>query len=131
MSGPSILVVDDDPAFRGVLERLLCREGFQVLQAEGGKAALRQIQVRPPNVLIVDLIMPDADGIEVISATRAKHRTMGIIAVSGRGEIGPLDLLDLALKVGADVALAKPFDPDDLVRHVRSLSLEPAHDCGD
>jgi DNA-binding response OmpR family regulator len=88
-----VLIVDDDPDIRELLRSSIEREGYQVLEAENGKDA-ELIQVSTPaDLLICDLIMPVKEGIETISLFRRDFPNVGIIAISGGGNIGPIHIL--------------------------------------
>ena len=114
MASVSLLVVDDDATFREAVCRAARALGYAVEQAAGGAEALRFLAAEPPDVLITDMIMPSGDGVELISAVKQSYPTVRILAVSGRGALGPLDLLNLARQLGVDATLAKPFSTEDL-----------------
>lgn len=117
----SILVVDDDGPFREAVSRALRAEGHAVEVAADGAQALQRLKVQAPNILITDIIMPNADGIELITAVKKTYPAVQILAMSGRGNLGALDLLDLASMLGADAILAKPLSTEDLLEKVAEL----------
>ncbi len=82
----SILVVDDDPALRELLRRLLEREGYAVQEAENGRAALERLREAPPGLIVLDLMMPEMDGFEFVAAVRADKawQTIPIIVVTAK-----------------------------------------------
>ncbi len=88
----SILVVDDDPTVRELFRRLLEREGYAVQEAENGRTALARLREAPPGVILLDLMMPDMDGFDVIAAARADEawRTIPIIVVTAK-DLSPDD----------------------------------------
>ena len=121
MSAATILVVDDDAQFRAAICRGLRAEGYAVEEAGGGAEALRMVTVRPPAMLITDIFMPDQDGFELITAIKAEHKTMRILAISGHGNLPGFDALGLAAQLGVDATFAKPFSPAELYAKVAEL----------
>jgi two-component system KDP operon response regulator KdpE len=105
--GASVLVVDDEPPIRRLLRTSLGAQGFDVIEAGSGRDALAAIERDKPDLVILDLGLPDLNGIEVIRAVRA-HSTVPIIVLSVRDdERGKVEALDL----GADDYVTKPFRP--------------------
>lgn len=121
MGPTSILIVDDDAAFRRAVSRVLSGAGYQVAQAEDGGKAQKVLSSERPDILVTDIIMPDGDGIELINAVKWRYPTMRILAISGRGSMGTLDLLKMAAMVGADATLSKPLAPEDLLSKIEGL----------
>ena len=117
----SILVVDDDAAFRGAVRRVLSGAGYSVAEAQDGARAQEVLKSERPEILVTDIIMPDGDGIELINAVKWRYPTMRILAISGRGKMGSLDLLKMAAMVGADATLSKPLGPEDLLSRIADL----------
>jgi two-component system KDP operon response regulator KdpE len=112
----TILVVDDEPAIRRLLRTSLGGQGFDVVEAGAGADALQQIEREKPDLLILDLGLPDVSGIEVIRAVRA-HSSLPIIVLSVRDdERGKVEALDL----GADDYVTKPFGTEELVARIRT-----------
>lgn len=122
MVSTSILVVDDDADFRAAVCRLLSGAGYGVAQAKDGTGALAALRCDPADILVTDIIMPDGDGIELIEAAKGRFPAMRVLAVSGRGSLGPLDLLKMAAMIGADATLHKPLDPDQLLAKIAELA---------
>ena len=116
-----ILVVDDEPAVREVLCKLLTREGYAVEQAGNGLDALRIHSKDPVDLAVLDIFMPEMDGLEIITALQKHGSTVKIIAASGGGASGNLDFLDIAEHFGAHATFQKPFRSDDLLRAIRDL----------
>jgi two-component system KDP operon response regulator KdpE len=111
-----VLVVDDEPAIRRLLKTTLRPQGYQVVEAETGREALGQIRAENPDVLILDLGLPDIDGIELIRAIRAESQ-VPIIVLSIRGDDrGKVQALDL----GADDYVTKPFSTEELLARIRA-----------
>ncbi|HYK82270.1 MAG TPA: response regulator [Gemmatimonadales bacterium] len=121
-----ILVIDDEAALRSVIRRALERAGHEVLDASDGAVGLRLHREKGADVVLVDIFMPEQDGIEVIAALRAEAPQAKIIAMSGGGRSGKMDLLKDAAVFGAARTLWKPFELSDLVAAVRDLLAGPA-----
>lgn len=127
----TVLVIDDEPAIRDSLKLVLERAGFAVVTAADGNSGLAAFRSRDTDVVIVDVIMPQSDGIAVIGRLRDSFPGARIIAITGGGHHGPLDykpgtvvtdaFLELARKSGADAVLSKPFHRTDVLDLVRSL----------
>ena len=119
-----VLLVEDDDAARAMYAAALSREGFHVRTAPDGMAALRMLEAYDPDVVILDLRLPLADGFEVLRELRCDraHALLPVIAVSGH-ESG----LERA-RNDPDffAALQKPFDPDDLIGVTRRAALRPS-----
>jgi len=113
---PRILVAEDDAGMRESLSRALRREGFEVLQAEDGAAALEALRRHPADLLIADLRMPGLDGLELLRAAKLVAPETEVIVISGHGTIE--EAVD-AMKEGAYDFLTKPFDRAPLIRAVR------------
>ncbi|MDI7277370.1 MAG: response regulator transcription factor [Anaerolineae bacterium] len=112
-----ILVVDDDPPSVKMTAFLLREEGYEVITADNGQSALEAIQTRSPDLVILDVMLPHIDGLEV---TRRIRQTMDvpIIMLSAKGETA--DKVT-GLEVGADDYLAKPFEPSELLARVKAV----------
>lgn len=121
MEAKSILVVDDDAPFRAAVSRVLCGAGYRVVEAGDGCRAQETLKSERPDILVTDIIMPDGDGIELINAVKWRYPTLRILAISGRGQMGSLDLLKMAAMVGADATLSKPLAPDELLSKIEGL----------
>lgn len=105
----TVVVIDDDEQVRRVVERLLVRQGHDVIAAKDGHDALRRASHCVPDLIITDIYMPECDGLEVISLLRKTRSTVPIIAMSA-GQLQGLDVLGVATRLGAQVQLPKPFD---------------------
>ncbi|MGD8413092.1 MAG: response regulator [Candidatus Latescibacterota bacterium] len=116
-----ILVVDDDESIRNLLRTILEREGYAVTSAADGKEATRMFRRNQPDLIITDIIMPEQEGLRTISNLRKEHPDIGIIAISGGGQYGLGEYLDVATALGADQTFAKPFERLELVKAVRKL----------
>jgi len=113
-----ILVVDDEPLLRSTLRHALEIAGHSVKEAANGIEALAAVGRRPPAVVILDILMPEKEGIETILDIRRKYDGIKIIAMSGGGRVGDTAFLTVAEKLGADRVIAKPFNRDQLLNAV-------------
>ena len=113
-----ILVVDDDPAIRAGLVRLLVRFGHDAVEAGDGKEALQVMEEATPDLVITDINMPEMDGIEVISALLEAGSEVPVIAMSGGGLLDKELLVENASALGAVSTIMKPFDLDEMLRLV-------------
>lgn len=120
----TILVVDDEEKIRQTLRGVLSDEGFDVLEAENGRAALDVLSQQVPRLAIVDIWMPEIDGIELVQRMRAQAPQLPIIVISGHGTI---ETAVKVIRLGAFDFLEKPFQLDALLRVVgRALGETPS-----
>jgi len=112
-----ILLVDDDPHLREVVRYALAREGHTVREASDGQLALDAVAAAPPELLVLDVLMPELDGLEVCRQIR-KRSNLPILFLSSRGE--EVDRV-MGLDLGGDDYLTKPFSTRELVSRVRAL----------
>lgn len=105
----TILVIDDDALFRGMVKQLLEREGYNVVEADNGISGLKQFQLFLPDMVLCDLIMPEKEGIETIIELRNIKKELPIIAMSGGGKKGGEIYLETAEGLGANAIFSKPF----------------------
>ena len=117
---PTILIVDDEPLNRKLLEVLLHPEGYQTRIAAGGKQALISIANDPPDLILLDVMMPDMDGYQVAATLKADPSTANIPIVMLTAQIDP-DARLAGLAAGAEDFLMKPVDRDELQLRVRNL----------
>jgi two-component system KDP operon response regulator KdpE len=113
--GPSILIVEDDSETRAALSRELAARGYRIDEAPDGRAALRRWETHRPDVVLLDLGLPDMDGLQVISRIR-RDATTPIVILSGRYEEREKVT---ALERGADDYVTKPFGVDELNARLR------------
>jgi DNA-binding response OmpR family regulator len=116
----NILVIDDNASVRKALTMMLESGGFHVTAAKDGREGLSAFEASAPDLVLVDIIMPDKDGIEIIREMRRARPATKIIAMTGGGRLSGLDFLKMARAFGAVETLAKPIDPDELVARVRA-----------
>jgi len=116
--GPAVLVVDDDASIRAALERALRLEGFAVEVADGGHEALRAAERRSPDVVVLDVVMPDLSGVTVTRRLRARGVEVPICMLSARDEVQDRVA---GLEAGADDYVIKPFELEELVARLRAL----------
>jgi two-component system KDP operon response regulator KdpE len=114
---PLVLVADDEPRITKLVSLALGEEGFRVITASGGEEALRKAEEYRPDVVLLDIVMPDLDGIEVMRQLRTS-RPVPVILLTAKGSTA-----DKAkgLDLGADDYVAKPFHPDELAARVRAV----------
>jgi CheY-like chemotaxis protein len=121
-----ILVVDDVEAIRQAMAIVLEKEGHEVVQAADGLDGIRRLREAPVDLLVTDVLMPGADGIEVIKAVRQHAPQLKVIAMSGGGNQLPAGFsLKMAQAFGAKAVLYKPFENAELVEAVRSVLAGP------
>ena len=126
--GARVLIVEDEPDIRDLLAFHLEREGYHVTRSRSGADALRQIRARPPDLILLDLMLPELGGLDVCRRLRQDPRTASvpIVMLTARGE--EVDRI-LGLELGADDYIVKPFSPKEVVARVRAvLRRAGAHD---
>ncbi len=117
MSSKHILVVDDEARIREVVQYALSREGFRVSVAEDGQRALEVAELDPPELVVLDVMLPEIDGLEVCRQLKRRSR-VPVLFLSARGE--EVDRI-VGLELGGDDYLTKPFSPRELVARVRAV----------
>ena len=117
-SDPLVLVVDDEASVRQALERALSLEGFAVATAAGGNEALDAVAQRPPAVIVLDVAMPDLDGVSVVRRLRGSGIDIPVCILSARDEVP--DRVS-GLQAGADDYLVKPFAIAELTARLHAL----------
>ena len=113
-----LLVVDDDPAVREALALVLDLNGFEVATAEDGREAIRTLGAHAPDAVILDLLMPGLDGLEVCRRIRATGDRTPVLMLTARAEVSERVA---GLEAGADDYLAKPFAREELIARLRAL----------
>ncbi|MDX6402083.1 MAG: hypothetical protein QOF27_2689 [Gaiellaceae bacterium] len=117
MNEPRVLVIDDDPDIRALVAELLERAGFVVEQAEDGRAGLRALHRSPPDLVVLDVSMPDMDGWQTLERIRDLS-TVPVMMVTARGD--ELERVR-GLQAGADDYVVKPFGRQEIVARVQAL----------
>jgi len=120
-----LLVVDDDRALRDVLRRALTLTGYEVALAESGGRALAQVTAQDPDAMVLDIGLPDIDGLDVCRLLRSEGNRVPILILTARDAVA--DRID-GLDAGADDYLVKPFDIDELKARLRALLRRAATD---
>jgi DNA-binding response OmpR family regulator len=113
----TVLVVDDEPIVREVVGSYLRRDGFETLETGDGDEARRLIELREPGLVVLDLMLPGTDGLELCRWIRARSE-LPVIMLTARGD--ETDRI-VGLELGADDYVAKPFSPRELVARVRAV----------
>ena len=117
-----VLVVDDDAGMRNFLRMLLELEGYEIATAVDGIEALEAQRQDPAAIILTDIFMPEAEGMETIVQLRKEFPDAKIIVMSGGGSYRGVDYLALARELGAAKALKKPFAPQDLIDAMREIA---------
>ncbi len=120
-----ILVIDDDPLLRVTLAAALSTAGHVTVEAENGLDGVTEARRYPPDLVVVDLIMPEQDGIETLIRLRATYPDLPVLAIAG-ARARNQEFLSLATSLGATVTLAKPFPTPTLVELVGQCLAAPA-----
>lgn len=118
MTRPVVLVVDDSPTIRKIVEITLKREGVEVVSASSGVIALAAIANTPPQLILLDIMLPKVNGYQLCQIIRRNPNYKHIPVVMLSGKDGVFDKMRGKL-VGATEYITKPFEPRDLVRVVR------------
>lgn len=116
-----VLVVEDDHQVRMMLRMTLERAGYEIDEAEDGRAAVRKHREKPADLVITDIVMPEMEGIETIMEIRRSSPRLPIIAISGGGHETPENYLVLAERLGANRTFAKPVDREEMLEAVNDL----------
>lgn len=121
-----ILVVDDEPAIRRLLRTTLQAHNYEIIEANTAAMAMAQLQESPPDVVILDLGLPDRDGLQVISDIRQSSQIPILILSSRDDERGKVAALD----AGADDYITKPFSAEELLARIRTALRHRLHQQG-
>jgi two-component system, OmpR family, response regulator MprA len=113
-----ILIADDDPKLLKMVRRTLVYEGFEVITATDGRETLAQVQSKAPHLLILDWLMPELDGLEILTRLRADQNHIPILMLTARDAV---EDRVAGLNRGADDYLVKPFAPSELLARLRAL----------
>jgi phosphate regulon transcriptional regulator PhoB len=115
-----VLVVEDEPDIRALIVHHLAREGFRCRVAGSGADALARVKATPPDLVVLDLMLPGMDGLEVCRRLRADPSTAGVPIIMLTAKADEVDRV-VGLEMGADDYVVKPFSPKELVARVRAV----------
>jgi len=117
-----VLVIDDEDFIRDMLRKMLETDGHEVIEAPNGKIGATLYRENPADLVVTDILMPEADGAVTIRQLKRDYPDVKIIAISGGGSIADADTcLSVASRFGALRVFAKPFSKQDLLTAVREL----------
>lgn len=114
---PTILIVDDEPEMVEFLEDFLTLKGYQTLAAYNGDECLRKARQDKPDLVLLDLTLPDVDGLEILNTIQKEETTQDIPVLVVSGKDHPQDRID-SLQSGARAFLLKPFNPHSLLDQI-------------
>ena len=117
----TVLVVDDDPSMRALIRLYLEGAGYGVIEAADGRRAMQALGGEDVDLVVLDIFMPEMDGLEVLQVLREHCRTCRVMAISGGSAKIGMDLLGHATIFGADDVLEKPFGEVTLLARVKAL----------
>jgi DNA-binding response OmpR family regulator len=117
---PRVLVVEDDPSVRGLLQTLLTSEGYDVTTASDGLAGLVKANTQHPDLILLDLMMPDLGGVRVLEELRHEHdlADIPVVVVTGKLDAVP----GLRAELGEENVFAKPFGVSELMARVAAIT---------
>ena len=122
----TILVVDDDNGVQSTFKILLEKKGYQVLLADDGNQALQALENTHVDLVLLDVLMPDKEGIETLIDIKQKHPSVSVLVMSGGGSRSKHDFLSVAAKFGADATIKKTMGAAEILNlvdnHVRSAA---------
>lgn len=118
MADELILLVDDEPNIIQLARMYLEREGYRIISASDGKAALEAIRSKKPNLVVLDVMLPEMDGLEVCKRLRREKNNIPVIMLTARDD--DIDKI-LGLELGADDYMTKPFNPRELTARVKVI----------
>lgn len=128
METAKVLIVEDDPDVRTALTRALSFEGYDIATASDGGRGLEAVAQDPPDVIVLDVMMPFVDGLEMCRRLRAKGNDTPVLMLTALGEIS--DRVD-GLDAGADDYLAKPFALEEMLARIRALLRRSSGDVSE
>ena len=120
-----IVVVDDDPTIQMIAAELLRDGNHAVVAAADGNEALRVLAAMPADLVVMDMLMPNKDGLETIIEARKLYPELRILAISSGGRVGVGDLLRMARLFGADETYVKPLRLDNFAATIERMLTEP------
>tara|TARA_R110002096_G_scaffold332392_3_gene526422 strand:- start:544 stop:936 length:393 start_codon:yes stop_codon:yes gene_type:complete len=120
-----ILVIEDDELARESVTLMLEERGYEVEMADDGDVGLKMFAESQYDLVITDLIMPEVNGMDVLTQIKQKHPDTRVIVISGGGRLTPISYLDVAQKLGADDVLTKPFTAFELTTSAAMVLNSP------
>ena len=127
MSKPKILIIEDERSLIDILSYNLSREGFDVISASDGTEGLRRAQTSAPDVIVLDLMLPGIDGLQICRQLRSDPKTQGIRIVMLTAKSEEVDEI-VGFNMGADDYVAKPFKIKPLISRIKALLRRPSVD---
>ncbi|MBW1801208.1 MAG: response regulator [Deltaproteobacteria bacterium] len=127
MNGMKILVVDDEKIILDSCKKVLTTVGFDVLFAASADSALKALETQTPAALLIDIKMPERDGISLMGELKKRFPLMPIVIMSG---YPTHDTISESVKKGATRFLAKPFTPDELIEVIHEVIIKRENDQG-
>ena len=126
-SKPAILVVDDDPILREIASQMLAAHGYGCRLAEDGEIALAALRSAPADLVVLDMIMPNKEGIETLREIKREWPHIAVLMISaGTRAMAAPSLLSMAMALGADAVIEKPLYEETFIAAVRRALKEPA-----
>ena len=122
---PRILVVDDEPGARHAIMRLLSRQGYETVEAPGGREALAALEAGPPDLILLDVCMPDMDGLELLEAIQAhpQWKALPVVMITA---LSDTHTVNRAQQLGAKAYLVKAaFSVAEMLEHVQRYTAKP------
>lgn len=120
--GGTILIADDDMLVKMTYKHCLEEAGYQVLLANDGQQAIRLLEANNVRAMLLDVFMPEKDGIETLLDVKRRFPNLPIIVMSGGGLHGRLDFLDAARKFGANATVPKPSGPAAIIQVIEKVA---------
>ena len=117
---PLVLIVDDDPRIREFVRVNLEIDGYSVREAGSAEEGLEALEAEPPDLILLDVMMPQVDGWEMLQRVRERHGVDSIQVIMFSGQVDD-DGTDRAVERGAQAFLGKPFNPQELVARAKDL----------
>ena len=122
----SVLVVDDDKMVLALCKLAFDQHGYRVLVAENGNAALRYLEVGTVDVVLLDILMPEKDGLETLLEIRKRFPQITVLSMCETGPRSKYDFLSVAKKFGASAVLQKPIRPAEVIQIIDALPFDRA-----